>query len=174
MGSVRWPLRWPTQPGLPCGRPWGLRRASSRPASKCRRHQRPPWGLLQVRYARPLGARVHAAAIPVIPAITATVAAGTGPRAGPAGAPSGWVLRTGGPNPVHGIQHRPHIQRPRAAPLPLRVVQWYALVVPPLPLPRWVIAAPAAAAGPSAGPPTSSPFARGGVPPPARRTTAPG
>ena len=92
------------------------------------------------------------------------MATSTGPGPGPTRAPGGWVLRTRGPDCVHGVQHRPHVRCPQAAPLPLRVVQQYALVVPPVP--RSVTAAPAAAAGPSAKPPVLAALLLGGAPPP--------
>ena len=127
-----------------------------------------PPGVCFKWYARPLGARVHAATIPAVPAVTATVVAGAGPGAGPARVPGGWVLCTGGPDPVHGFRHQPHVRRPWAAPLPLRAVQQYALVIPPLP--RWSTASSAAAAGPLAGPPAPAALllgGGGGCPPPA-------
>ena len=69
----------------------------------------PTWGLLQVWIARPLGARVHHAAILVLPAATVPVATHAGTSTSTMRTPGGWVLGARGRDLVHGLQHRSHL-----------------------------------------------------------------
>ena len=125
-----------------------------------------------MRTARPLGARVHDATIPVLPAITIAVATGAGTSSSPTRTPGGWVLGARGLDPIHGVQHRLQVRRARSAPLPVRAVHRHALVIPPLP--HGGAAAPGAAASPSAGPPTPTALLlMGGCPSPRLATYRP-
>ena len=134
MGSLRLPLRWPTKLGLPYGRRGGLRRASSRLASNCHRPQwrAPPWPA-SIAVCTATG---HASARSENlnpPSSQSHSGCRYRPRGMPRVGSRGWVLRTGEPGLVQGVPHQPHVQRPRAAPLTLSVMQRCALVVPPLP-----------------------------------------
>ena len=55
----------------------------------------PPWGLLQVWSARPLGARVHHAVIPVLVAVAVAMATGAGTGSSPTRTPAGGSRCTG-------------------------------------------------------------------------------
>ena len=68
----------------------------------------PPWGLLQVRAARPLGARMQHAAVR-IPALSAVATAVGGAAAGTAGVPGRRILCPRGPDPIHGVKYRVHV-----------------------------------------------------------------
>ena len=70
-----------------------------------------PWGLLQVRAARPLGAQMQQPAIlvPVLPTVATAMAAAGGSPVGTAGAPGRGSLCPRRTEPVHGVQHRSHV-----------------------------------------------------------------
>ena len=98
LGDGTWAALWPTL---------GMKEGEfpARPQTP----QAAPWGLPQVRIARPPGARVQHAAISALRVATAAVATSAGAGFGPMWTPGGWILGARGLDPVHGVLHRLHL-----------------------------------------------------------------